>query len=633
MTPEPLTPTKSQEIEARHRNIDSLFGFFPFKGTLAERPLTERSPAVQELFQDEFPKNNKFENHFSVGGIVYVAFCGFFLWLFYNIIALILLLTFVCRKYAFVCNQMAAYLLYPFNKCIIRYVPSNASEPQDRQTITERAALLPDDKLPVVETAKVDLPALPIRLMFYVIFGTVCGLATTIFGSILWFFVVTIPSAKTVFRVFKLSFSAPLNIKLRRSLPFVNDEILLMTFQPVNRNFLKYSVGGMSVVLVNMLPFVLLAIGSGFSSMPHEDPLLVFFICMLSIVPLAYYIGKGISMISNQAGFLASAIINASFASIIELITYYNLVKKGMHTLIHASVTGSILGTLVLLPSLSMIFGGIKYKEQKFNAKSASVTSLLMLVSISGAFIPTIFMNLYGGKSWECSSCLVQANTHLCRGCHDLVSDLDADSIYYSSLRPLQMAVAVLLPLAYIVGLIFTLHTHSDLFEGEAHGSDGFQWSTKTSVVILLLATVAFAIVSETLTEVIRPALDDLGLSEQFAGVCIIGIIPNIAEFVSAIQFSMHNNIALSIEIGSSAAMQISLIQIPALVWMSNVINDTPAGSFNLVFGELDLCCVLLSVLIFNYLSNEGKCNYFQGTAMLIVYLIFAAAFFVLPSS
>ncbi len=151
-------------------------------------------------------------------------------------------------------------------------------------------------------------------------------------------------------------------------------------------------------------------------------------------------------------------------------------------------------------------------------------------------------------------------------------------------------------------------------------------------IVILVISTVLFALVSDTLTNSVEAALSSLGLTQGFVGVFLIGTFGNAAEIINAIGFGLNNNIALSIEIGAAGTIQNALIQVPGLVFFSAIINHLQtAHSFIMVFPSLNVFAIIFSVIIVNYISMDGKSNYFEGTALIIVYIILVTAFYFVP--
>lgn len=285
-----------------------------------------------------------------------------------------------------------------------------------------------------------------------------------------------------------------------------------------------------------------------------------------------------------------------------------------------------------------MLVGGMKHKEQRFNRAAAGVSSVLLIISIIGAFTPTVFYQAYG--SWEVScDCDFNAtsNATMCHHCTWQQTDYDHDPTYRNGAVPLMYIVAGILPIAYVIGLLFTLKTHSHIIyeasDDSAASHDAPEWSKTKCTVILLASTVMFGLIAEELVRTLEPTLDLIGIPQSFAGLTVIALIPNTAEFVNAIQFALQNNIALAFEIAGSAAVQVSLIQMPALIAFSAAIDHgLSEGAFTLIFPMLDVFAVIFSVIILNYISIDGKSDYFQGTSLIIIYALLLASFWFVPS-
>ncbi len=317
--------------------------------------------------------------------------------------------------------------------------------------------------------------------------------------------------------------------------------------------------------------------------------------------------------------------LNATFGSICELIVYCSAIVQHLDDLVQAGVTGSLLGVMLLLPGLSMLLGGMKFKEQRFSRSAAGVSSVLLLLSIVGTFLPTIFYQTYGASSLYCGGCAGDRDSegfHIsnatyfgsCDYCYTNQVDLRFDPVYIKALN-LSYASAILMPIAYCVGLLFTLKTHTHIYdleeeeEEEKGGHDAPEWSRWQCIVILVVCTALFAALAEELLDALQPTLDKYDIPQSFAGLTIIAVVPNTAEIVNAVQFSLQGNFALSLEIGSSAAVQIALIQIPVLLIFSVLINggNPDCGSFTLVFPSLDFIAVVVSTLVLTFVALEGK--------------------------
>lgn len=230
-----------------------------------------------------------------------------------------------------------------------------------------------------------------------------------------------------------------------------------------------------------------------------------------------------------------------------------------------------------------------------------------------------------------------------CQSCVYVEKDYTQDPIYQRKAKPLALTTAAILPLAYLIGLIFSLKTHNKFYlrppkiddedsenkkaiGGHGHGAEWPRW---VCIIILLLSTIAFAFVAESMTKSLEPAFHALSIPIEFAGLTVFALVPNISEFVSAIKFALQNNVTLSLEIGNVAGIQTALIQIPALVIFSTIIfqNDI-TKVFSLTFPQLDLVAIFFAVIILNYVTIDGKSNYFHGFSLIIVYVIIVVAFF-----
>jgi len=314
-------------------------------------------------------------------------------------------------------------------------------------------------------------------------------------------------------------------------------------------------------------------------------------------------------------------------------------IKARLGEVARSALTGALLGSLLLIPGLSMIIGGLKYKQQRFNPAVAGVSSVLLVIAVVGAFSPTIFYVLYGNYELTCDSCATDAFGHYkCEHCQEREVNLDEDPVYIGEARNLMFICSAILPIAYIVGLCFTLKTHSHILhtkrddEEEEGGEAVPEWSNRKSVVVLIICTAAFSLISEKLVETLEPVVDSLNLTRGFLGVTILAIIPSAAEYLNAVQFALNNNMPLAIEIGASAAVQITLFQMPVLVVISAVMNHMAnENSFTLIFPMIDFYAIFFSVIILNLIYQNGKTNYFIGSALVIIYLIIVSEFYFLP--
>jgi len=330
-----------------------------------------------------------------------------------------------------------------------------------------------------------------------------------------------------------------------------------------------------------------------FSSLMGGGDSTLFVLAILSILPLAHFIGKATESISLLTTPTAGGFVNATFGNIIELIIALFAINAGLVDIVRASIIGSIISNLLLLIGLSMLFGGLKYKEQMFNTQAAGVSSTMLIIAVVGLAIPTIYTYM-----------------------HENVI-----------IQPLSDIVSLLLAVIYVLGLLFAFSTHKHLFDPveEFHRHHiQIPYSFRKAFVVLFFSLLAVVFESEFLVSSIEKASSELGLRQLFIGVVIIPVVTNIAEKIAAITMALRNHIDLSIEIGTSSAIQIALFVTPLLVLFSHFLNT----SFTLIFPLFKIITMLFAVMIVNYLSSDGRCNWLEGAQLLVVYFIIAVTFY-----
>lgn len=330
------------------------------------------------------------------------------------------------------------------------------------------------------------------------------------------------------------------------------------------------------------------------ASFIHNDTLL-FISAILALVPIARIIGQATNDIALQTNPTISGLVNATFGNIIELLIAVIALSKGLIAVVQASIIGSIIGNLLLLTGLSIFFGGLVYKEQRFNKTSVGISSTMLIIAVVGLAIPTMYGLTISGSS-----------RHI-----QIISD----------------AVAIVLAITYISNLIFSLITHKHLFDAsdeiKATKHKPFL-SIRGAGVILAVCTAFAAIESELLVRSLEAATTTLNLTQTFVGVVLIAIITNVAEKAAAIHFAREDKIDVALEIGLSSAIQVALFVVPILVFVSEIMKY----DFFLVFTLFEIIAMVFTVMIVNYLSADGKCNWLEGVQLISVYLIIAIAFF-----
>lgn len=347
-----------------------------------------------------------------------------------------------------------------------------------------------------------------------------------------------------------------------------------------------------------MLVFIPISIALKVS---NYNSTLLFVTSILALVPIARYLGKATEQISIQTNNTIGALLNATFGNIIELIIAILAISRGYFELVQASIVGSIMGNILLLVGLSIFFGGLKFTEQRFNKQAAGVSSTMLIIAIVGLSVPTLFayLPIIGSSQPKVESILI-----------------------------LSLLLSGILALVYIAGLLFTLFTHKHLFDitdeyTEEHIKS--EWTRRFAAIVLFVFTIFAALESEFLISTVSHASESIGLSQTFIGIVIVAIITNVAEKSAAVTMALRNKISLSIEIGTSSAIQIALFVVPILVFVSTFIMHKP---FTVLFSFFQIIAMIFAVMIVNYLSSDGRCNWLEGLQLVSVYLILAVAFY-----
>lgn len=351
------------------------------------------------------------------------------------------------------------------------------------------------------------------------------------------------------------------------------------------------------LLLVVMVP---LAIASHF--LFHGTT--VFVICALALIPLAKLMGEATEAIAEHAGAGVGGLLNATFGNAAELILSFAALRAGEVEVVKASITGSILGNILLVLGGSVVAGGMRRRFQKFNVSGVLSSAAMMFLALTALVVPDLFHVAQG-----------PAATRV--------------------LWPLSIATAIVLLVIYGLSLVFSLKTHAYLYApeaGAAHGADapaghGATWSVRRSLLTLAGATVATAVVAEILVGALEEAIQGFGLTRTFVGVVVIAIIGNAAEHSTAILTAMKDKIDISFNIAFESSKQIALFVAPVLVLCSGALGHP----MTLEFSYLEVVAVALAVGGATLIALDGESNWLEGVMLLGVYAILAVAFFFVP--
>ena len=347
-----------------------------------------------------------------------------------------------------------------------------------------------------------------------------------------------------------------------------------------------------------LLVFVPVAIYLRFAS--PESSTLIFVTACLSILPLAGWMGKATENLATHTGEGVGALLNATFGNAAELIIAMVALEKGLHDVVKASLTGSIIGNVLLVLGLSMVAGGARYKTQRFNRTAANNQATMLLLAAISLVMPAAFHHLAAPA------------TPVAEGA-------------------LSLEISIVLLLVYVLSLVFALITHKALFGGEggeSHGGEEVAWSKGRSIAVLSLSTAMIAWISEILVGSVEAAAHSFGMTRVFVGVSVVAIIGNAAEHSTAILVAMKNRMDLSVGIAVGSSIQVALFVAPVLVIASYWVGPHP---MNLVFTPAEVLAVTASVLITAQIANDGESNWMEGVQLLAVYLIMGAVFYFLP--
>ncbi len=357
-------------------------------------------------------------------------------------------------------------------------------------------------------------------------------------------------------------------------------------------------------IFLGLLLFVPLSITAHWL---HWGPLTVFVTASLAILPLASWMGTATEEIAVVVGPTLGGLMNATFGNATELIIALIALKAGLINVVKASLTGSIIGNLLLVMGLSMFLGGLRFKEQTFPPVVARVNASLMNLAVIAILLPTAV-------------------------------HFSAPKIQEFQLQRLSMGVALVLITVYVLTLVFSMKTHSYLYDvGIAENEEDPVSSHKPEphhrpnlklwAGVLLAATIAVAVESELLVESLEVATEQLGLTSLFTGVILLPIIGNAAEHATAVTVAMKNKMDLSVSVAVGSSLQIALFVAPVLV-LAGWFMGQP---MDLDFNPFELVAVTVSVLIANSISSDGQSNWLEGMLLLAAYIVLGLAFYFHP--
>jgi Ca2+:H+ antiporter len=342
----------------------------------------------------------------------------------------------------------------------------------------------------------------------------------------------------------------------------------------------------------------------------NASAVVIFFVSAVALIPPAAMMGRATEELAERSGNVVGGLLNVTFGNAPELIIALFALEKGLHEVVKASLIGSILGNVLLVMGAAMLVGGLSggrtHGVQKFGQTAASAQSTMLLLAVAALIMPGVFALVEGDG--------------LPHPGDDIVN-------YGSTLEHLSLAVACVLILSYAAGLLFSLRTHSGLFnphEEESEIEDRGSWSTRRSVIALALAGALVGVLSEILVGSIEDASHTIGLSEFFIGAIVVAIVGNAAEHWVAVLVAYKNKMSLAVNIAIGSSAQVALFVAPVLVLVSFVLGPAPMP---LVFNGLELAALAIAAVIANQVTQEGESTWYEGLQLLLVYVVIALAF------
>jgi Ca2+:H+ antiporter len=326
----------------------------------------------------------------------------------------------------------------------------------------------------------------------------------------------------------------------------------------------------------------------------HAGPVWLFIVAGLAIIPLAGVLGDATEEMAGSMGPVGGGLLSGTLGNATELIIALIAVRAGEIEVVKASITGSILGNLLLVFGLSVLVGGLGREKQTFERTHAGANTSMLMLAVCALVMPAVFD-------------LVEYGT----------LERDTEQVHRLSLWTSGVLIAT-----YLASFIFSFKTHKHLFRHEEHVHVAM--SKATALTLMGAATVLIALASEILVAQIEAATQALGMTKFFVGMIVVAIVGNAAEHSAAVVAAHKNKMDLSLTIAVGSSVQIALLVAPLLVFASHALGHP----MSLVFNGFEIAALILSVLIVALMSMDGETNWFEGVQLLAVYLVLGIAFF-----
>jgi Ca2+:H+ antiporter len=324
---------------------------------------------------------------------------------------------------------------------------------------------------------------------------------------------------------------------------------------------------------------------------------LLFVLAVLAIVPLAALLSHATEAVAARTGDAVGGLLNATLGNLTELIIAITALRAGQYTLVKASIAGAIVTNALFMLGACLLIGGLRYHVQEFNRSGGRLYSGLLLMATVALLAPSAVADL----------------------------DLAQGEVV---MRKLSVCLALLLMVAYGLGLLFSLKTHTELFASAEHGEGEAHWPIGLAIGTLLVVTVLVALVSEIFVESVQKAAETFGMSPAFVGFIIVSLVGAAAEFAVAFAAARKDRLDMSVSIALGSAAQIALFVAPALVLLSYVVGPSP---MSLQFWPGAVTMVMIATVTASFITSSGRSAWFIGALLIFIYAVFALTLYVVP--
>jgi Ca2+:H+ antiporter len=374
----------------------------------------------------------------------------------------------------------------------------------------------------------------------------------------------------------------------------------------IKKRFQTNTMAIKNLIPLILLVFVPIAIAA---HQLHWGDTAVFITSAIAIIPLSIWLSTATEKVAVFTGPSVGGLVNAVFGNATELIIALTALRSGLVDIVEASIMGSILNALLLLLGVAMFAGGLRYKEQSFQPIVAKVNGSSMTLAVIAVALPT----------------MVIATSNI----------IDAAAI-----RNISIVVSTILIVVYALTLIFSLGTHSYLYDVGLADEDapskaalgGAQSERKLELwlwlAVLLASTIAIAIVSELFVDVIEPETEKLGLTPLFTGVILLPLLTDVAAYVLVVRLALKNQMDLTVSTATGDSLLVALFVAPVLVLVGQAIGQP----IDLNFNPFQVIAVAIAVTVTNLITFGGRSNWLDGTLLIATYLVLGVAFYYHPA-